>query len=128
MASESTNIGTHSELRVMTALLANGYEVSKPIAPEPYDLTVRDPRSGEHFRVQVKTARVREDRDGAIVVTARKSNGQTYTREECDYLAGVTEDAVYLIPNVEQTEYWAKPDLVDAKWTRLTTQFQRNIN
>lgn len=126
MASESTNIGTHSELRVMLALLANGYEVSQPIASEVYDLSVRNPRNGEHFTVQVKTARVREDRDGAIVVTARKSNGQIYTREDCDYLAGVTEDAVYLIPNVEQTEYWAKPDSIDAKWTRLETAYQRS--
>ncbi|MFW5434303.1 group I intron-associated PD-(D/E)XK endonuclease [Paenibacillus apiarius] len=126
MASESTNIGTHSELRVALALLANGYEVSNPIASEVYDLSCRDPRTGEHFTVQVKTARVREDRDGAIVVTARKSNGQTYTRAECDYIAGVTEDAVYLIPNAEQTEYWARPDLIDEKWTRLETAYQRS--
>lgn len=125
MANESINLGTHSELRVMTALLANGYEVSKPIAPEPYDLTVRDPRNGEHFRVQVKTARVREDRGGAIVVIARKGNGQFYTLDECDYLAGVTEDAVYLIPNAEQTEYWATPDSIDERWTRLESAYQR---
>lgn len=125
MANESINLGTHSELRVATALLANGYEVSKPIAPEPYDLTVRDPRNGEHFRVQVKTARVREDRGGAIVVIARKGNGQFYTLDECDYLAGVTEDAVYLIPNAEQTEYWATPDSIDERWIRLESAYQR---
>ncbi|MCR8843125.1 group I intron-associated PD-(D/E)XK endonuclease [Paenibacillus sp. SC116] len=128
MANESTNIGTHSELRVALALLANGYEVSKPIASEVYDLSVRDPRNGEYFTVQVKTARVREDRDGAIVVSARKNNGQIYSRTDCDFLAGVTEDGVYLIPNAEQTEYWAMPDLIDAKWTRLDAKYQRNTN
>lgn len=126
MASEQSNIGVHSELRVMTALLANGYEVSKPIVPEPYDLTVRDPRDGRHFRVQVKTAHIREDRGGSIVVTAKKRNGASYTLDECDYIVGVTKDAVYMIENTEQTEYWAMPDLVDAKWRRLGVDFVRN--
>ena len=56
---------------------------------------------------------------------ARKGNGQFYTLDECDYLAGVTEDAVYLIPNAEQTEYWATPDSIDERWTRLESAYQR---
>lgn len=129
MASESTNIGTHSELRVMTALLANGYEVSKPIAPEVYDLSVRDPRSGEHFRVQVKTARYREreNRQPAWVIDARKSNGEAYTPDEAEYIAGVTDDGVYLIANTGQTEYWARPDLINEKWTRVGEAYQRQV-
>ncbi|MCG7407734.1 group I intron-associated PD-(D/E)XK endonuclease [Paenibacillus sp. ACRRX] len=128
MASESTNIGTHSELRVMTALLANGYEVSKPIAPEVYDLQVHDPRTGEFFRVQVKTARYREreNRLPAYVVDARKGNGDPYTLRDAEYIAGVTPDAVYLIPNKGQIEYWAQPSLIDAKWMRLEEAYQRN--
>lgn len=127
MANESTNKGTHSELRVATALLANGYEVSKPFAPEVYDLSARDPRTGEHFRVQVKTARYRErdNRQPAYVIDARKGNGEPYTPEDTEYIAGVTEDAVYLIPNTGQIEYWARPDLIDAKWTKLETAYQR---
>lgn len=125
MANENINIGAHSELRAQMALLANGYEVAKPIAPESYDLTVRDPRTGRHFRVQVKTARVRPDRDGAIVVYAKKSNGEPYTRADCDYLIGVTETGVYLIENRELGEYWATPENIAEKWTVLATDMRK---
>lgn len=116
MAYNSINIGKRSELLAQTALLANGYEVAQPIAPEAYDLVARDPISGSWATFQVKTARVREDR-GAVVVVAKKGDGSTYKIQDVDYLIGVVGDEVYLIKNTGQSEYWSPID--DIRWERL---------
>ena len=116
MAHESINIGKRSELLAQTALLANGYEVAQPIAPEPYDLVARDPVTGSWATFQVKTVRIREDR-GAAVVVAKRSDGSPYTRQDADYLIGVVGDEVYLIKNTGQSEYWSPID--DIRWERL---------
>ncbi len=105
-----------------TALLAAGFEVSEPIAPEVYDLTVRNPVTNEYHRVQVKTARVREDRDGAIVVYARKSGGEPYSPDDCDFIIGVNGSDVYMFPCSGLAEYWATPGNVERKWTKLSTE------
>lgn len=111
--------GRYSELLAQTALLAAGYEVSEPIAPEVYDMVARHPQTGEYMRVQVKTARVREDREGAIVVYTRKGSGEAYTSDDCDYIIGVNGNDVYMFPCVGHAEYWATPGNVDSKWTLL---------
>lgn len=129
MANVSVNIGTHSELLAATALLAAGYEVNKPIAAESYDLSARDPVTGEWARYQVKTARRRDDRDGAVVIYAKRSNGDVYTRDDCDYLIGVLDDAVYVTECRGISEYWVTAGGIDEKWRRLTLDIrERNEN
>jgi hypothetical protein len=118
-AHETQVTGRYSELLAQTALLAAGYEVSEPIAPEVYDLVTRNPVTGEYMRVQCKTARVREDREGAIVVYARKGSGEPYTPEECDAIIGVNGNDVYMFPCAGHSEYWATPGNADTKWTLL---------
>jgi|SRR5690625_1621324 len=114
--------GKHSELLAATALLANGYSVMEPIAPEPYDLVIRDPNTGETQYVQVKSAFSRnEKRYGGkyIVVRGAKSNGKVYTREEVDLFAAVWDGEVYLFPNREKSEYWIKPENLDERWRKV---------
>jgi len=127
MANTSTNIGAHSELVAATALLAAGYEVARPLAAESYDLAARDPVTGEWATYQVKTARRREDRDGAIVIFAKRTNGQPYTRDDCDYLIGVLDGEVYVIENRELSEYWVTPDNIDEKWRKLTKRIKEAV-
>lgn len=103
-----------------TALLAAGFEVAEPVAPEVYDLIIRNPKTGEYKRVQVKTVRVRDDRDGALVLYARKSNGEPYTTEETDLFAGVHGNDVYIFPCRGISEYWVNPDDAADKWTLIS--------
>ena len=124
MAHNSINIGKRSELLAQTALLANGYEVAQPIAPEPYDLVARDPITGSWATFQVKTARVREDR-GAVVVVAKRSDGSPYTKNDADFLIGVVGSDVYVFENTGQGEYWTTPDGIDSRWKRLSLDLIR---
>jgi hypothetical protein len=119
MAHYTINLGTHSELIASAALLAAGYEVSKPIQPESYDLSTRDPETGETKYYQVKTARVREERDGYIVINARKGKDGIYPKDEVDYIVGVHGEDVYILENREIKEYWVSPHTIDQKWTKL---------
>lgn len=120
MANATTIKGRNSELTVMTALLANGWEVAEPVAPESYDLVARAPDAADWVRIQVRTANVRRDRDNAIVVSGRKKDGRPFTSEDCEYLAGVLDDTVYLIECTGQTEYWATETTAREKWLVLT--------
>lgn len=96
-----------------------GLEVSKPVDVEVYDLLARNPTNSRIYRVQVKTAFVRSDRNGAIVVPARKGDGSPYTDDEVDYIVGVDGDKAYLIECAGLSEYWATPDNVSRKWVIL---------
>jgi len=114
--------GRHAELLAQTALLANGYSVLEPISPQPYDLAIRHPETGETSYVQIKTAFLRDEpRYGGeyVVVRGAKNNGQTYTKKEVDYFAAVWDDEVYLFPNREKSEYWIRPKDLASKWTLL---------
>lgn len=118
----STERGKHAELLAATALLANGYSVLEPISPQPYDLAIRHPQTGETSYVQIKTAFSRdEERYGGeyIVVRGAKNSGKVYTREEVDYFVAVWQGDVYLFPNREIKEYWIRPDKLSEKWTKL---------
>ena len=121
----SSNIkGRHAELLTQTALLANGYSVLEPISPQPYDLAIRHPETGETSYVQIKTAFLRDEpRYGGeyVVVRGAKNNGQTYTKKEVDYFAAVWDGEVYLFPNREISEYWVRPAELGVKWQRLST-------
>lgn len=118
----STERGKHAELLAATALLANGYSVLEPISPQPYDLAIRHPQTGETSYVQIKTAFSRdEERYGGeyIVVRGAKNSGKVYTREEVDYFVAVWQGDVYLFPNREIKEYWIRPDKLSEKWMKL---------
>src|SRR5690625_1468935 len=118
----STERGKHAELLAATALLANGYSVMEPISPQPYDLAIRHPQTGETSYVQIKTAFSRnEERYGGeyIVVRGAKNSGKVYTREEVDYFVAVWQGEVYLFPNREIKEYWIRPDKLSEKWTKM---------
>jgi hypothetical protein len=121
VANETLTKGKYAELLAATALLANGWTVAEPLALEPFDLVARDPVNGRWHRIQVKTARRRDDRNGEIVVYAKKSNGAVYTRDDCDLIIGVVDDEVYMFPNRELSEYWVHPNTIESRWTKLET-------
>lgn len=111
--------GTHSELLAITALLANGWDVAEPIAPRRFDLVALPPGGKRWVQIQVKTARQRKDRNGEIVVYAKKNNGEPYTLDEAEYIIGIYENMVYIFPNRGIGEYWVRPELIDKVWTHL---------
>jgi hypothetical protein len=122
MAHNTITKGRHSELLATTALLANGWTVMESVAPEVFDLGIT--RSGmgrEFYRVQVKTARRRTDRNGEVVVYTKKNNGGVYTKDEADYIIGILDNAVYMFPNREIGEYWTSEETIGDKWTKLET-------
>lgn len=119
----SNNKGRHAELIAQTALLANGYIVMEPIAPEPFDLAVKRIGEDQTFYVQVKTAYLRDEpRYGGeyIVVRGAKNNGKVYTESEVDYFIAVWQGRAYLFPNREISEYWIRLDDMSSKWTELS--------
>jgi len=125
MAHRNIQKGVHSQLLAATALLANGWEIAEPFCPESYDIVAKDPDSGQWKEIQVKTLQIREDRGGAIVLHARKGNGQKYSKDECDFFLGILDDgSVYLVQNEGKREYWAQPGTL-GKWKRLDTAMTR---
>jgi hypothetical protein len=93
--------------------------VSEPIAPEAFDLVARAPGSADWLRIQIKSARVRDDRDGSIVCYARKNNGKPYDESDCDLFIAVLNSDVYLFPNRNISEYWVTATNITEKWTKL---------
>lgn len=121
----STEKGRHAELLAQTALLAAGYVVMEPIAPEPFDMAIRRKDTKETSYVQVKTAFLRDEdryRGDYIVVRGAKNSGKVYTRDEVDYFVAVWDGEVYIFPNREVSEYWIRPEQLDEKWTKLSTE------
>jgi PD-(D/E)XK endonuclease len=121
VAHETVTKGRYAELLAQTALLANGWSVAEPIAPEPFDLVAQRPGTSEWLKIQVKTARVRDDRNGEIVVCAKKSGGKVYKQNEVDAFIAVLDGNVYLFPNKGLSEYWISPTKISEKWIRLST-------
>lgn len=105
MAHSTATTGSVSEQLAIAILMRNGWDVSIPVAVESYDLTAKDPDTGNVCYMQVKTAKVRKDRDNSLVFRGYKSNGKVYTKDEVDYIIGVYGTEIYLIPNDEQQEY-----------------------
>lgn len=87
--------------------MLNGWEVSQPIVDEAYDIVACHPviTNGQFVKIQVKTVRIREDR-GSAVIYAKKSDGKPYTLEDCDFIIGVLDTNVYMLPNRGIGEYW----------------------
>lgn len=119
-AHETQITGRISELKAITALIENGYEVAEPVIGETYDLLIQEKGGDKVYKVQVKTCRVRNDRDGAIVVEGTKNNGLPYTKDDCDYFVGVLGDDVYMFDCREISEYWVTNESINDRWRRLT--------
>lgn len=120
MAHETQVTGAISELMAAKLLMESlGYEVAKPLVPEVYDFLARDPANGKAYRIQVKTLRVRSDRDNALVVYARKGNGQPYTTDDCDYIIGVDGNRAFMFECVGYSEYWSTEQSAKTRWLEL---------
>lgn len=120
MAHETARVGSVSESLAEAILTKHGWDVSIPVAVEPYDLIAKDPSDKRFKRIQVKTMKVRRDMDNRLVVKGAKSNGFPYTKEEVDLIACVYGSHLYLIDNIEQTEYTATDvKAAQDKWTTL---------
>lgn len=122
IATHTTNTkGRHAELIATTALLANGFIVMEPTAPDVYDLGVTRKEWGNYYRrTQVKTARLRV-KDGVewVVVTGTRNNGQHYSTDEIDDFIGVHNGVAYMFDCRNISEYWCKPAELSERWTRL---------
>lgn len=117
--------GRHAELIAQMALLANGWTVLEPIAPEPFDLAIKRIGDKKTYYVQVKTAFLRdEERYGGeyLVVRGAKNNGDKYTKEEADYFIAIWQGKAYMFPNEEKSENWVRPDHIGDKWTELSCE------
>jgi len=121
-AVSSNERGRHSELLAQTALLANGWSVLEPISPQPYDLAIRNPVTSETLYVQVKTAYERDERRYGgtyVIIKGARNNGLVYGKDEVDAFIAVHDNAVYMLPNREKSEYWVRKEQVGELWTRL---------
>lgn len=123
MAHESTLTGGVSETIAQAIFLQNGFSVFTAVVPEVYDLIVvgKDTDGNNvSFTVQVKTIKIRTDREGQIVVKGSNAFGKPYAKADVDYIFGINleTNTGYLIPNNEQVEYWAKDfETARSKWT-----------
>lgn len=122
MANFASSKGMASELIAQSLLIAKGYSVFVPLVDEAYDLVAHENDTGESYKIQVKTLRIRDDRENALVVKATTSKSEYYPKDAVDYILAINidEGLGYLIENNEQKEYWAK-DFATAskKWTEL---------
>jgi hypothetical protein len=113
MATETEKIGRTSELVAQAKLMRAGFTVYEPQTTEHHDILIE--KDGIFQRAQIKTVHVRSDRDNALVVFSKKSDGSAYTFDEAQLIIAVLNDKhVFAIENKEQKEYWSK-DLTRAK-------------
>jgi hypothetical protein len=123
MAHHTQITGAVSELTAAKLLMETmGYEVAKPLVDEVYDLLARDPANGNSFRIQVKTLRVRTDRDNALVIYAKKGNGKPYTPDEVDYIVGVDRNRAFMFECTGLTEYWSTEQTAKKRWISLSAE------
>ena len=99
-----------------------GWEVAKPLIDEVYDFLARDPINGKAYRIQVKTLRIRADRDNALVVYARKGNGNAYTKDEVDYIVGVDGNRAFMFECTGLSEYWSTETTAKKRWIELSSE------
>lgn len=127
MAHETARVGSVSESLAEAILTKHGWDVSIPVAVEPYDLIAKDPSDNRFKRIQVKTMKVRRDMENRLVVKGAKSNGLPYLIDEVDLIACVYGSHLYLIENTEQTEYTAADvKAAQDKWTTLRLDTSRS--
>lgn len=123
MAHVSSLTGSISESLAAAMLMENGFSVFTSLVPEAYDLiavgTLEDGKK-ETFRIQVKTIKIRNDREGQIVVRGANQKGVPYSTDDVDYLFGIYGTRGYLIPNNNQVEYWSSNfEAAANKWTEF---------
>jgi hypothetical protein len=122
MAHETQITGAISELTAAKLMMESlGYEVAKPLVPEVYDFLARDPANGQAYRIQVKTLRIRTDRDNAYVIYAKKGNGKPYTPDEVDLIVGVNGNRAFMFECTGLTEYWSTEQTAKKRWIELKT-------
>lgn len=133
MAHITEVVGQVSEGIARSALICAGWVVAKPETREAFDIVASDPLTHEWKTLQVKTIKLRTDRNGEMVVHARKGNGEPYAKSEADYIIGVLgskgEEAprVWLFENTGQAEYWATEASAEKRWVELPLSIQREI-
>jgi hypothetical protein len=130
MAHISEVVGKYSELVAQLALLANGWRVHESRTAEAYDILATDPLTGEFAKIQVKTIRQREDRNGDLVVYAKKGNGTAYDRSDADYIVGIwaiegAAPRVFMFENRLLGEYWASEARASERWVELSIALDR---
>lgn len=113
-------IGKQSEMKAALALISNGWQVADPMIDEVYDLVGRDPVNGQFATFQVKTIRKRSDRNNEMVITGKKSNGETYQPPEVDYMLGIDGDDVWMTECTGLSEYWVTQASASKRWVKLT--------
>lgn len=133
MAHISEVVGKYSELVAQLALLANGWRVHESRTAEAYDILATDPLTGEFTKIQVKTIRQREDRNGDLVVYAKKGNGTAYDRADADYIIGVwavegEPPRVYMFENRLLSEYWSSKARAAERWVELPISINRSTH
>lgn len=121
LANTSLTKGTHSQLIASAALLANGYLISEPLAPDTMDFVIKKKEEPGWKTVQVKSIYYRTDKNkDYYVVYSRKGDKTCYTPAEVDVIVGVYGDEIYLIDNIGNQEYWSQPHQAPLKWTKLS--------
>jgi hypothetical protein len=131
IAHVSEIVGKYSELVAQLALLANGWRVHESRTAEAYDILATDPLTGEFAKIQVKTIRQREDRNGDLVVYAKKGNGTAYDRADADYIVGIwaiegATPRVFMFENRLLGEYWASEARASERWVELDISLDRS--
>src|SRR5699024_1690162 len=123
MAHSSTLTGGVSESVAAALLMSKGFSVFTALAPETYDLIcVGTDGNGdkEICKVQVKTVKIRNDREGQLVIRCGNMRGVTYSKLDVDYILGVHGTRGWLVENREVGEYWSQSFEADSeKWTEL---------
>lgn len=101
--SETLFKGKITELKCLTYFLEQGYIVSTPELPCPYDFLLDT--GTQILKIQVKTSHLVKEVEGAIEFKTRSvthnSNGYTsriYTKNTVDYFATFWENECYLVP------------------------------
>jgi hypothetical protein len=113
--------GAISELIAAKSMMeALGWEVARPLVPEAYDFLARDPINNEYARIQVKTMRIRADRDNALVVFAKRGNGKPYTKDDTDYIVAVDGDRAFMFECTGLSEYWSTEQTAKRRWIELS--------
>lgn len=116
MAHSTMIKGGISEMTATIALMSSGWEVAFPSVDEAYDLVAKNPQTSAWETLQVKSIRRRSDRNNDLVIYATNGKGEPYTPDSCDWIVGVEDSTVYLVPCSGLREYWS----VDGrKWTKL---------
>ncbi|MFN2748063.1 hypothetical protein ACINLE_06960 [Bacillus sp. z60-18] len=131
MAHQTEIIGKYSELIARAALMASGWQaISKAETEEPFDISARDPGTGEWKTFQVKTIRDRRKQRGYLTVNGRKGDGEAYTPEDADYFIGVLVGEgkfprAWMFDTRSITDYWGPQEKDGKRWVEMNLNFMR---